>query len=133
MQIALITHYTVTNATQPTAAQVTAVAFNFQLSAFFLDRRATQYPQATPGSQTLDNPVPYCACADIVLIGGGAKYGSQLVQFVPLVSRLDAGFWHELSREKYHLSEAAQYITGYYTKNRLHTREISRNVVGGFF
>ena len=50
----------------------------------------------------------------------------EVVQFVPLVSRLDAGFWHELSRrklEKYHLSEAAQYISGYYTNSRLHTRK----------
>lgn len=44
----------------------------------------------------------------------------QMLQFVPFVSRLDAGFWHELSRrklEKYHLSEAAQYISGYYTNS----------------
>ena len=49
-----------------------------------------------------------------------AVSGGALVQFVPFVSRLDAGFWHELSRrklEKYHLSEAAQYISGYYTNS----------------
>lgn len=48
---------------------------------------------------------------------------SGVIQFVPFVSRLDAGFWHELSRrklEKYHLSEAAQYISGYYTNSKLH-------------
>ena len=58
----------------------------------------------------------------------------EVVQFVPLVSRLDAGFWHELSRrklEKYHLSEAAQYISGYYTNSRLHTRK-SQICCGGF-
>ena len=46
----------------------------------------------------------------------------QMLQFLPFVSRLDAGFWHELSRrklEKYHLSEAAQYISGYYTNSKL--------------
>lgn len=46
--------------------------------------------------------------------------GASVVQFVPFVSRLDAGFWHELSRrklEKYHLSEEAQYISGYYTNS----------------
>lgn len=49
-----------------------------------------------------------------------AGAGEQMLQFVPFVSRLDAGFWHELSRrklEKYHLSEAAQYISGYYTNS----------------
>ena len=46
---------------------------------------------------------------------------AEVVQFVPFVSRLDAGFWHELSRrklEKYHLSEAAQYISGYYANSK---------------
>ena len=58
----------------------------------------------------------------------------EVVQFVPLVSRLDAGFWHELSRrklDKYHLSEAAQYISGYYTNSRLHTPE-SQTCCWGF-
>ena len=50
-----------------------------------------------------------------------------IVQFVPFVSRLDAGFWHELSRrklEKYHLSEAAQYISGYYANSKLFERKL---------
>ena len=45
-----------------------------------------------------------------------------IVQFVPFVSRLDAGFWHELSRrklEKYHLNEDAQYISGYYANSKI--------------
>lgn len=51
---------------------------------------------------------------------------SAVIRFVPFVSRLNAGFWHELSRrklEKYHLSEAAQYISGYYTNSELHSHE----------
>ena len=45
----------------------------------------------------------------------------EVVKFVPFSSRLDAGFWHELSRrklEKYHLSETAQDISGYYVNSR---------------
>lgn len=42
----------------------------------------------------------------------------QLLQFVPFVSRLGAGFWHELGHKKleeYKLSEEHQKIHGYYT------------------
>lgn len=43
-----------------------------------------------------------------------------ILQFVPFSSRLDAGFWHELSQrklEKYQLSEAAREIHGYYSNS----------------
>ena len=43
-----------------------------------------------------------------------------LLQFVPFQSRLEAGFWHELSQrklEKYQLSEDARDIVGYYTNS----------------
>lgn len=41
----------------------------------------------------------------------------EILQFVPFVSRLETGFWHELGRrklEKYKLSEAQQDIRGCY-------------------
>lgn len=41
----------------------------------------------------------------------------EILQFVPFVSRLETGFWHELGRrklEKYMLSEAQQDIRGCY-------------------
>jgi len=44
-----------------------------------------------------------------------------IVQFVPFVSRLGGGFWHELSRrklEKYHLSEAARDVSGHYANSK---------------
>ena len=47
---------------------------------------------------------------------------SSLLQFVPFVSRLEAGFWHELGRrklEKYKLSEEPRDIHGYYTYSTL--------------
>lgn len=53
-----------------------------------------------------------------------AKMESNLLQFVPFVSRLEAGFWHELGRrklEKYKLSEEPRDIHGYYTNSRLQT------------
>ena len=43
-----------------------------------------------------------------------------ILQFVPFVSKLEAGFWHELSQrklEKYKLSEEARDIYGYYTNS----------------
>lgn len=43
-----------------------------------------------------------------------------VLQFVPFASRLEAGFWHELSRmklEHYQLSEAAVALTGHYTNS----------------
>lgn len=46
-----------------------------------------------------------------------ADRDGDILQFVPFVSRLETGFWHELSRrklEKYKLSEAKQDIRGYY-------------------
>jgi len=56
-----------------------------------------------------------------------AKMESNLLQFVPFVSRLEAGFWHELGRrklEKYKLSEEPRDIHGYYTNGRLQTANI---------
>ena len=43
-----------------------------------------------------------------------------ILQFIPFVSKLGAGFWHELSQrklEKYKLSEEARDIYGYYTNS----------------
>ena len=43
-----------------------------------------------------------------------------VLRFVPFASRLEAGFWHELSRmklEHYQLSEAAVPLTGHYTNS----------------
>lgn len=54
---------------------------------------------------------------------------SNLLQFVPFVSRLEAGFWHELGRrklEKYKLSEEPRDIYGYYTNSRLQTAADSK-------
>lgn len=48
--------------------------------------------------------------------GGGAE--DNILQFLPFVSRLDTGFWHELGHrklEKYKLSEDQQQIHGYYS------------------
>jgi len=50
---------------------------------------------------------------------GGSEAGS-LLQFVPFVSRLEAGFWHELGKrklEKYKLSEEARDVHGYYSNS----------------
>ncbi len=47
-----------------------------------------------------------------------------IVHFDPFVSRVEAGFWHELAQrklEKYKLSEAEQCITGYYSNGRLYS------------
>ena len=47
-----------------------------------------------------------------------------ILQFVPFASRLEAGFWHELSQrklEKYKLSEDARDIYGYYTNSERFT------------
>ena len=49
----------------------------------------------------------------------GGEAGS-LLQFVPFVSRLEAGFWHELGKrklEKYKLSEEARDVHGYYSNS----------------
>ncbi len=49
--------------------------------------------------------------------GGGVR---SLLQFVPFVSRVEAGFWHELCKlklEKYQLSEEATEIRGSYTNS----------------
>ena len=46
-----------------------------------------------------------------------AEQGDTILQFVPFVSRLETGFWHELGRrklEKYKLSEEQQDIHGCY-------------------
>ena len=48
--------------------------------------------------------------------GGGAQ--DSILQFLPFVSRLDTGFWHELGHrklEKYKLSEDQHQINGYYS------------------
>ena len=45
------------------------------------------------------------------------QQGGTILQFVPFVSRLETGFWHELGRrklEKYKLSEEQQDIHGCY-------------------
>lgn len=44
--------------------------------------------------------------------------GEHVLQFVPFVSMLEAGFWHELTQRKlneYHLSEERRLLHGYYT------------------
>lgn len=44
-----------------------------------------------------------------------------VVHFDPFVSRVEAGFWHELAQrklEKYKLSEAEQCITGCYSNGK---------------
>lgn len=45
-----------------------------------------------------------------------------IVHFDPFVSRVEAGFWHELARrklEKYKLSEAEQRVLGFYSNGEL--------------
>ena len=57
------------------------------------------------------------------MAGQAAADGSEassLLQFVPFVSRLEAGFWHELGKrklEKYKLSEEARDVHGYYSNS----------------
>ncbi len=49
-----------------------------------------------------------------------AMEGGGIIHFDPYVSRIEAGFWHELSQrklEKYKLSEAEQEITGCYSNS----------------
>lgn len=44
-----------------------------------------------------------------------------IIHFDPFVSRVEAGFWHELAQrklEKYKLSEAEQHIRGYYNNGK---------------
>ena len=56
-----------------------------------------------------------------------------VVQFVPFVSRLGAGFWHELSRrklEKYHLSEEARDVSGHYANSKDDSRLASLMSLG---
>ncbi len=46
--------------------------------------------------------------------------GGGVLQFVPFVSRVEAGFWHELCKlklDKDHLSEEAREIRGSYTNS----------------
>lgn len=46
---------------------------------------------------------------------------ADIMQFDPYLSRIDAGFWHELAQrklEKYKLSEAKQAIRGCYSNGR---------------
>ncbi|KAL5474974.1 hypothetical protein EMCRGX_G027015 [Ephydatia muelleri] len=46
--------------------------------------------------------------------------GEHVLQFVPFVSTLEAGFWHELTQRKlneYHLSEERRKVHGYYTSS----------------
>ncbi len=54
--------------------------------------------------------------------------GDSILQFDPFVSRIDAGFWHELAQrklEKYKLSEDKQPIRGCYGNGKLKRLEIS--------
>ena len=47
--------------------------------------------------------------------------GEHVLQFVPFVSTLEAGFWHELTQRKlneYHLSEERRKVHGYYTSSK---------------
>ena len=47
----------------------------------------------------------------------GVSAGESILQFLPFVSRLETGFWHELGQrklEKYKLSEEQQQIFGSY-------------------
>lgn len=42
----------------------------------------------------------------------------EVIHFDPFVSRVEAGFWHELAQrklEKYKLSEAEQTVRGFYS------------------
>ena len=60
-------------------------------------------------------------------IGSHIKMASEtaegeILQFVPFVSRLGAGFWHELGHKKleeYKLSEEHRQLHGYYTNCKL--------------
>lgn len=50
-----------------------------------------------------------------------ADQEGEILQFLPFVSRLETGFWHELGRrklEKYKLSEAQQDIRGCYYNSK---------------
>ncbi len=47
----------------------------------------------------------------------GVSAGESILQFLPFVSRLETGFWHELGQrklEKYKLSEEQKQIFGSY-------------------
>lgn len=48
--------------------------------------------------------------------------GRSIIHFDPFVSRVEAGFWHELAQrklEKYKLSEAEQIVRGSYSNGKL--------------
>lgn len=63
----------------------------------------------------LDSPLFVSAFFSFSLVMG------DILQFDPFVSRIDAGFWHELAQrklEKYKLSEEKQEIQGCYGNGR---------------